>query len=150
MKPSGGRETGSGIGLIVLGLALAVLGAGAVMLLVVALSHLYVGVYPLALGELAACAVAGGAFLKAYGPYLDRLERRAPPEPAEAGAGATPAGDPAPTGVVVAVVTGAYGLILILAGLVWTSGTARLLNGVGGLGLVACAALVWWAGRESR
>ncbi len=146
--PHEGGE-GSGIGLIALGLVLAVLGAGGVMLLVLALSHLYVGAYGIALGELVGSALAGGLFLKSYGPYLDRLERRAPPEPAGDGATGRPAGGPAPTGVVVAVTTGAYGLVLILAGLIWTGGTALLLNAVAGGGLLACAAAVWWLGREA-
>src|SRR5688572_1451801 len=113
MAAAGESGGGSGYGLIALGLALALRGAGAVMLLVLALSHLYVGAYGIALGELAGAAVMGGVFWKSYAPYLDRLERRAPRDraddaPVAVGAERRRAAEPAPTGVVVAVATAAY------------------------------------------
>jgi hypothetical protein len=153
MRPPGVPENGSGFGLIVLGLALALLGAGSVMLLVLALSHLYVGFFAAAFGELAGCALAGGIFFTSYGPYLDRLERRAPlevlppPPGPEQGSGRRTA-EPAPTGVVVGVATAAYGLLIIFAGLLWTEGNARVWNALAGAALVACAAVAWWLGRE--
>jgi hypothetical protein len=155
MQPRSEGDHGSGFGLIVLGLALALVGAGSVMLLVLALSHLYVAHYATALGEMAGCALAGGVFLKSYGPYLDRLERRAPQDSPPGGpeadtAGERSAAEPAPTSVVVAVATAAYGLLIILAGLCWTEGTATLWNAVAGTGLIACAAVVWWLGRGSQ
>ena len=56
-------------------------GAASVMCLVLALSHLYVGRYPIALAELAGFALGAVAFFWSYGPYLAVLESRAPVEP---------------------------------------------------------------------
>jgi hypothetical protein len=152
MQTSSEGDAGSGFGLIAVGLALAILGAGSVMLLVLALSHLYVAAYGTALGEVLASALAGGIFLKSYARYLDRLERRAPPDIAEQRPDAVAArtAEPAPTSVVVAIATAAYGLLIIVAGLCWTEGEAKSWNALAGVALVACAAAVWWLGREGR
>ncbi len=144
-------QPAAGFGLISFGLVLAVVGAAAVMLLVLAMTELYVGRYGVALVELAGAVGAGVAFWKSYGPYLDRLERRAPPAAElgkEAGGAAAADTEPAPAGVVVAMATAAYGLLILVAGLCWTDGTARLWNVAAGAGLVACAAAVWRLGRE--
>jgi hypothetical protein len=85
----------SGVDLILKGLVLALLGAGSVMLMVVGLSFLYVGRYGLGGGLLIGSLLAVGVFAGSYGPYLNRLERRAdgltrpssfqpPPAPSEA------------------------------------------------------------------
>src|SRR5262249_10548758 len=100
-------------------------------------------------------------FLWCYGPYLARLEQWAPPtsgdSPQTASVQATtplrsevggPLGEPAPTSVVVALATTAYGLLIVLAGLIWTQGSALLFNLLGGGMLLACAAAVWWLGRS--
>jgi hypothetical protein len=87
-------------------------------------------------------------FLKAYGPYRDRLERRAPAERAGTQTEERPAREPARTGTVVAVAA-AYGLVLILAGVIRTGGTALLLNGLTGAALIGCDAAAWWMGSGS-
>lgn len=70
--------SGAGVGLILTGMALALLGAASVMLLVIGASGLYVGRFTPALAELAGFILGSGIFLKSYGPYLARLEKRAP------------------------------------------------------------------------
>ncbi|MBI1917852.1 MAG: hypothetical protein HYS12_24420 [Planctomycetes bacterium] len=156
-QPAG---SASGAGLIVAGLALALVGAAAVMCLVLALSHLYVGHYQAALAELAGFILGASAFFWSYGPYLARLEARAPVEadaravPAPAGPAATEpdAGrslaEPAAPGTVVAVASGAYGLLLVLGGLIATHGEGLVFNLLAGAGLIASAAAVWWLGRS--
>jgi hypothetical protein len=154
----------SGADLIATGLLLALLGAGSVLLLILALSQLYVGRYGAAAGELIGCALGGAVFLRSYGPYLTRLEQRAPPEPrpglpSEALPQAKPAtasppsdqqspgAEPAPTPVVVALTTAAYGLLIALSSSVWARGTALVFNLLAGGALLGCAALVYWLGR---
>jgi hypothetical protein len=144
----------SGADLIATGLLLALLGAGSVLLLILALSQLYVGRYGAAAGELIGCVLGGPVFLRSYGPYLTRLEQRAPPEP-RAGLPSEapppdqqcPGAEPAPTPVVVALTTAAYGLLIALAGSAWARGTALVFNLVAGGALLGCAALVYWLGR---
>jgi hypothetical protein len=170
----------SGIELIVVGLVLAVTGAGAVALLVLGLSGLYVGAYGTAVAELAGFLLGGGCFTLSYRRYLDRLEAWAPKEiegaiaspvtasvPApgdsnrpDAPAAASPADPAAPaadaaaqpvsTDVVVAVATLAYGLMIALGGLIWTRGEDLVFNLVAAGLLIICAAAVSWLGRRSR
>lgn len=147
----------SGIGLILAGLGLAVTGAGAVMLLTVGLSALYLGRFVPGAVQLIGAAVAGGAFLSLYGPYLDRLEawggstpEHAPDQRPEtaAGAGEPESARPAPTSVVVALATTAYGIVVIFVGLFATQGTDRVFNVVAGVAFLISALLVWRVGRE--
>src|SRR5207249_10226212 len=92
---------------------------------------------------------------------LARLERRAPVEPdarpaplstdpgtPEPDAGPAPA-EPAAPGTVVAVASGAYGLLLVLGGLIVTRGEGLVFNLLAGAALIASAAVVWWLGRPS-
>jgi Na+/proline symporter len=149
----------SGAALIAVGLVLALVGAASVMCLVLALSHLYVGHTQAALVELAGFALGAGVFFWAYGPYLARLESRAPVEPdtkptpspgepptAESMEGLSPA-EPAAPGTVVAVASGAYGLLLVLGGLIVTHGEGLVFNLLAGAALIASAVAVWWVGR---
>ena len=163
------RQEGSpsGVEFILTGLALALLGAGAVMLMVVGLSILYVGRYGPAVGLLFGFLLAGGLFLKLYGPYLGRLDSRASKEPAgssdESDEGprsiakseqaATEArkdarADPLPTSVIIALATASYGVLIALGGVIWTAGGDLLLNLLAGGGLLVCAAVVWLSGRS--
>src|SRR5215468_6586727 len=56
-ETKGSDRSASGVGLIVAGLVLALVGAASVICLVLALSHLYVGRYRIALSELAGFAL---------------------------------------------------------------------------------------------
>lgn len=168
-----------GWGRIVGGLLLALLGAGAVMLGVLGASCLYVGRFGLGAIEGVLAIVGGAAFALCYGPYLDRLERRAPMQdddadkagkmPAPQGgrapvlddnaaqAGRTPApqdddrpAEPLPSNVVIALATAAYGVIVLAGGLIWTQHRAAVLNVISGAALLACAGAVWRLGRSTR
>ncbi len=152
----------SGVGLIAAGLVLALVGAASVMFLVLALSHLYVGQYQTAGAELVGFALGAVAFFWSYGPYLALLEARAPVE-ADARAVSAPAGpaapepdagrsraEPASPNVVVAVASGAYGVLLVLGGLIVTRGEGLIFNLLTGAALIASAAAVWWLGRPNR
>lgn len=159
----------SGLEFILMGLALALLGAGAMMLMVVGLSLLYVGRYGPAAGLLFGFLVAGGLFLRFYGPYLARLDDRASTEPAsssdEAEDGqrrierpepkATEAhkdsrAEPLPTSVIIALATASYGLLVALGGVIWTEGKDLVLNLSAGGGLLVCAAVVWITGHSAH
>jgi hypothetical protein len=159
----------SGLEFILMGLALALLGAGAVMLMIVGLSLLYVGRYRPAAALLFGFLVAGGLFLKWYGPYLVRLEERASTVPAslsdETDDGqpgiersqprATEAdedsrAEPLPVSVIIALAAAAYGLLIALGGVIWTEGKDLVLNLSAGGGLLFCAAVVWRMGRCGR
>jgi Na+/proline symporter len=165
-----------GLGLIVGGLLLALIGAGAVALMTQGLSHLYVARYQFGLIELACCAVGATIFLRAYGPYLDRLEHwsgaidesnvaatpsspRVPMAPAasgDAGFAATsppeplPASEPLPTSIIVAISSAAFGVVIIAGGLIATRGMNLALNLIGGVSFVVAAVVVSWAGREPQ
>jgi len=178
MKTSAQEHSDSaGAGTLILtGLVLASLGAGSVALLVLGMSHLYVGACGAAIGELAGFLLMGGVFLASYGPYLDRLERWAPPvshnappppgpsaedmaretrhEPVEP---AVPsphtdrsAADPLPTDIVVAVATLLYGLLIALGGLIWTRGADLAFNLIAAAMFVVSAGVVAWLGRRAR
>ncbi len=149
----------SGLGLILVGFALALLGTASVALFVLGLSSLYIGRWLAGGIEVLAFLIGGGLFLASYGRYIDRLEQwcRAPghsrkPEGQDAEtplpAGATDPNQPAPTSVVVAVSTAAYGVLIILVGVIGTHGTDRLLNVVAGVAFLLGAILLVWFGRE--
>ena len=142
--------------------------AGAMMLMVIGLSLLYVGRYGPAAGLLVGFLVAGGLFLRFYGPYLVRLEDRASTEPArssdEADDGqrkiersepkATEAHrdsrtEPLPTSVIIALATALYGMLIALGGVIWTEGKDLVLNLSAGGGLLVCATVVWITGRSA-
>jgi Na+/proline symporter len=57
------------------------------------------------------------------------------------------AAQPAPTSVVVAAATVAYGLIIAILGVIWTQGIDLILNVAAGAAFLLSAALVWWFGR---
>ncbi len=157
----------SGVEFILTGLALALLGAGAVMLMVIGLSILYVGRYGPAVGLLFGFLLAGGLFLKLYGPYLERLDARASREPAgtsddaddeqrkittseqEATEASKDAqAEPLPTSVIIALATASYGVLIALGGIIWTAGGDLVLNLLAGGGLLVCAAVVWLSARS--
>ena len=163
-QPVAGRHGGAG--LIFAGLGLALLGAGSIMLMTVGLSHLYVGRYGQGGLELAGFILGGGLFLRWYGGYIDRLEAWAgPPEsPIQIGSTTTtglgterpeePAtvesrAFPVRTSVVVALATVAFGVVILLAGIIGCRGGDRLLNVIGGLAFLVSAVVVWWMGRPS-
>src|SRR5262249_46375599 len=105
-------------------------------------------------------AVGASVFFWSYGPYLDRLERRAPVEPSlkpvsephgqpEPEPAARPrAAEPVAPGTVVALASGAYGLLLVLGGLLGTQGEGLVFNLLAGAALIASAVGVWWLGRS--
>jgi len=154
----------SGAKLILTGLFLALLGAGAIMLMVLGVSYLYVARYGLAVINLGGLIFCGCIFLKTYGPYLDRLERWAPTKssadlsgpdtqvsestliPPEQNQEKTK--EPQPTSVIVSIATSAYGLLVMLCGLIWTQGNDLILNLLAGGALLAIAAIVWRLGRS--
>jgi solute:Na+ symporter, SSS family len=165
----------SGATLIPLGLALALLGAASVMLMVVGLSYLYVGGLGPGLACLSAFAVGAAAFLRTYGPYLDRLERWAPRQPdhamtptdataAEGAAehatvpshawsgpehspGSGPSSEPMSTDSVVALSMLFYGSLFLGGGLLWTRGEQLVMNLLAGGGFLGVGVIVWWLGR---
>jgi len=146
----------SGLEFILMGLALALLGAGAMMLMVVGLSLLYVGRYGPAAGLLFGFLVAGGLFLRFYGPYLVRLDDRASTEPASSsdeaddGQRRIKRAEPLPTSVIIALATASYGLLITLGGVIWTEGKDLVLNLSAGGGLLVCAAVVWITGHSAH
>lgn len=146
------------LALILGGLALAVLGAGSVALMIGGLSSAYVGQRGWAIGQGAAALAGGSLFLALYGRYLDRLERwtgesrEQQPEVQAilSGRSAEPTvREPAPTSLIVALATGAYGLIMTCIGLS-AAGSERAYNLIAGAAFLVGAALVWWLGREPR
>jgi SSS family solute:Na+ symporter len=147
----------SGFGLILQGIALALLGAVSVMLMVVGLSFLYVGRYGSGLGLLAGFALGTIIFFRLYGPYLSFLEQRAPPRspspapvlPAEAHT-LPDQSEPVSTNFIVAMATGGYGLLIGGGGLIWTRGEHLLLNLMAGLAFLVAAGIVWLLGRPTR
>lgn len=164
---SAGRS--AGLQLIAAGLALAVLGAGAVMLLIVGLSQLYVARFAAGAVQLVGSVLLGGAFLRWYGPYLDRLEAwcgtcEAAPRTAvsdeAAGAGReSPAdrhpgnvGEPEPisTGRLVALAIAGYGALMVTLGVIATGGADRILNVLAGAVFLGCAGTLWLMGRRPR
>ncbi len=144
--------------LIALGLLLAIIGATSVALLVQGLTLLYLGRFPAAAGLLAVAVGGGAAFLRLYGPYLDRLESGSAPAPGveQAQACAEPQAvdqdarlpQPIATSLVVAMATGAYGLVLGAIALVVDCPADRVLNLIGSLAFLASAGAVWWLGRS--
>jgi len=155
----------SGWGLIVIGLALALLGAGSVMLMTQGISHLYIGKYSFGLIELLGFAVGGGVFLRYYGTYLDRLEvwaavpigtetteiankpisqasvpsRDTPPTP--------PSAEPTRTSAVVALAAAAFGIVILVGGAISTTGVDRMLNMLGSMTFFIGSGVIWWLGR---
>ncbi len=167
------RRSHSGIGLIAVGLVLALLGAASITLFVLGLSQLYVGIHLRGMCELLGCAIGGALFFTSYGRFIDRLEDwaevRATPTNGES---VSPSHEspvtqmtsavrnsqsairnpqsgiqPAPTSVVVAISTAAYGLLIAGAGMLGTHGTDRLLNVLAGAAFLVSAAIVWRLGR---
>lgn len=151
---------------ILTGLMLAVVGAAAVAMLVLGLSHLYVAVWHRAVAELSACVFCGIAFFSTYGAFLDRLDQRWPreaaPEDAETGAAEAPAGEhlqyapvdrrergPVPTCTVISLATVGYGLVIMIGGAVWTRGSDRAFNLAAGLVFLVLAGVVIILGRKS-
>lgn len=167
--PSPHEEDSAASGrMIALGLAIALVGAGSMMLFVVGVSELYVGAQTRGLLELCGFAVGMTVFFVTYGRYLDRLERRC--APGSTGANAAPATrpkpaarpdqedvpgggarapEPLPTHVVVAVATAGNGLLMLAGSLVLTGGRALVLNVLAAGGLIAGALIVWVFGRGS-
>ena len=145
----------SGVELILMGLVLALLGAMSTALMVLGLSYIYVGVYGLAFMLLGGWGISGFVFFKAYGPFLQRLELRAPrntlgdndtvdERPLDQDATASAANDkPLPTGVIVALATASYGLLIMLGALFWTQGPDLVLNLIAGGVLVGVAVGAW-------
>jgi hypothetical protein len=146
-------QSDSGLRLILCGLVLALLGAASVMLMVVGLSILYVGCYGSGLGLLAGFALGTTAFFRAYGPYLTRLERRAPPQMSpdlEAASIATEdRTEPLATNYIVALATGGYGLMIGGGGLIWTRGEQLTLNLLAAGAFLVAAIAVGWLGRPA-
>ncbi|MHC4797576.1 MAG: hypothetical protein ACYTF1_13110, partial [Planctomycetota bacterium] len=89
-------------------------------------------------------------FLKTYGPYLARLEKRAPTDltVSDTDLSQPVATEPLPTNIVVAIAVAAYGLLIIVAGLIWTQGNNVILNLLAGGALLITAAIVWKLGRN--
>jgi hypothetical protein len=56
--------------------------------------------------------------------------------------------EPLPTNIVVAIAVAAYGLLIIVAGLIWTQGNNVILNLLAGGALLITAAIVWKLGRN--
>ena len=166
------KDSTSGIELILTGLALALLGAGSVMLMVVGLSALYLGGYVLGGGLLTGSLLTGGIFAGTYGSYLNRLEWRigepthrssseSPGTPPKATGTDIPDADreadpetsgqepaePAPASRIITLATAAYGLLIAAGGLIWTRGVDLTYNLLAGAALLLCAVVVWRAGR---
>jgi len=178
MNESGTRSDQSyGVRLIGTGLVLALLGAGSIMAMVVGLSHLYVGKYPVGLVELAAFLIGIVVFFLSYGKYLDALERWDPaqqagdgsekPAAASRSAGAAPTSEaspihtsedspaqeptrsePLPTSVIVAITVGVYGMLIGVGGLIWTRGSNLAMNLLASVAFIGAAVLVSWFGRK--
>lgn len=153
MTQSRGDNTGSasGIELIVGGLGLALLGAGAVMLMVLGLSLLYVGNYVRGGALLSGFVACGALFATFYGRYLDRLERRvggpvavSSAETPQAASVGSSGSEPMAVGGVIALATAAFGLLIIIGGLIWTRRADLLYNLLAGTALVVCAVAVRW------
>ncbi len=156
-----GRPTADGGLLIIVGLGLAVLGAASVALLVQGLSLLYVGQYAIGGWHLLAALAGGAAFLKGYGPFLDRLEQwggtedslQTPQAVREADVVSDlPSDDhlpqPVSTSLVVSVTTAAYGLIILAVAMVSDKPADRLFNLIAGAAFIASAGAVLWLGRR--
>jgi hypothetical protein len=152
--------------LIGIGLVLALLGAGSIMLMTQGISHLYVGCYSFGLAELLAFVIGGGVFLRYYGRYLDRLEAwTAVLFHSEAGADAeqvtqaavlsestSPADaatQPMRTSAVVALSACAFGVVIIVGGIIFTVGSDLVLNLLGGAAFLAGSGIIWWMGRDA-
>ncbi len=153
-----GSRTTNSLWLILGGLGLALLGAGSVALGISALSIAYVARYGAAAAQGLIAVAGGAAFLALYGRYLRRLDRwtgePAEPQPVVAREPSVPSaapadGQPAPTSVIVALATAAYGLIMALIGLL-AGGGERAYNLIAGLAFLLSATLVWWLGRAPR
>lgn len=149
------KHAGAGVDLILIGILLALLGAGSVMLMVLGLSYGYVGCYGLAAVLVAGFALGIGLFSRYYGPYLRRLEARAPRGQHDGASidrqTVTVPSEPSrplPTSLIVALAAAAYGLLMVLGGLIWTRGVDLVLNLLAGSGLILAAAIVWWLGRS--
>ena len=157
MKTPKETATGSasGVELILIGLLLALLGAMSVALMVLGLSYIYVGVYGLASMLLGGWGISGFVFFKAYGPFLQRLELRAPKIMSDnndsvdersleqCNTTAAASDKPLPTGVIVALATGSYGLLIMFGALLWTQGSDLVLNLIAASVLLAVAVGAW-------
>jgi Na+/proline symporter len=145
------RANGGGW-LIIIGLALALVGAGSVMLLITGLSYLYVGFFARGVLLLAACLITGLLFFWSYGPYLSHLERRAPPRQLPATIPShipcsDSASEPLPTERLVAISMGIYGILIGAGALIWTHGEDLTLNIVAAVAFLLVAAFAWRLGR---
>jgi len=148
------RANGGGL-LIVIGLALALVGAGSVMLLITGLSYLYVGFFARGVLLLAVCVVTGFLFFWSYGPYLSHLERRAPPRHMPASIPthipcSESASEPLPTERLVALSMGVYGILIGAGALIWTDDEDLMLNIVAAVAFLLIAAFAWWLGRTAN
>ncbi|GMU21874.1 MAG: hypothetical protein AMXMBFR13_19620 [Phycisphaerae bacterium] len=153
---------------ILAGLGLAVLGWVAIVLMTLGLSHLYIGRYGLAMAELAGFVLGGVVFFASYGPFLTLLERWteapqsapiAPVQAADAPSSEAPdtgsaqpamidsASQPAATSTVVAIATASYGFLIVLLGLVCTTGHDLALNAIAGVAFLLSASIVWRLGK---
>lgn len=152
-----GQHALAGFVVIAAGMAIALLGAGAATLMVLGLSHLYVGAWPRAALELVGCLVSGGMFFFTYGPFLDRLDRHAPGEPAESGpdavtavtaGGETSSREPVPTYLVISLAILGYGVVIIFGGMLCTRGRDLVFNLVAGLSFLVLGGVMTLLGRR--
>ena len=138
-----------------IGLTLALLGSGSVMLLVTGLSYLYVGFFARGVLLLAICLITGVLFFRSYGPYLSRLEQRAPPRQVPTtipshSPGSDTVSEPLPTERIVAISMGVYGMLIGAGALIWTHGEDLILNSVAALSFLLVAAFAWRLGRTTN
>lgn len=142
--------------LILSGLALALVGAGSVMLFTVGMSYLYVGAFGWGAGFLLVSVLVGALFFSTYGGYLDRLELRVPPRQTEVASSQTstsnydPTAEPMPTELVVALAMFAYAVLIAGASLIWSRGENLVLNLIASAAFAAIAVLSWRIGRAYR
>jgi hypothetical protein len=150
------HSANSGGGLILAGLLLALIGAGSVMLMVVGLSYFYLGFYTGGLLLLVACLLTGTVFFLTYGPYLDRLERRAPPRQNAAiteppsNTKSSDLAEPISTESLVALAMCAYGVLIAVTSLIWMRGEDLALNLLASAAFLIVAAISWWLGHPAR
>lgn len=142
----------SGAGLIASGIMLSLLGAASVMSMVLAISLLYVGQFTWGICLLVGFGLGAMVFFKWYGPYLDSLERRAPPHTTtleNAHDSRVDQTEPISTNSIVAIATAGYGLLIGGGGLIWTRDEHLLLNLLASAAFLVAAALVWLFGRTT-
>ena len=122
------------------------------MLMVVGLSCLYVGSYGWGVTLLAVCLSIAAVFFRTYGPYLDRLEQRAPPRRTEVAvtSHSIPGmAEPLSTDLVVALALTAYGTLIMVGSLIWTRGEPLALNLLAGGAFFVVGIMVWLLGSST-